>query len=191
MDQSTTIRKLTESALMIALAFVLDLIAIELPFGGSFTLFSQLPIIILAYRYGTKWGLSCAFVFSLSQMLMGISNFGYVKGFAAWAIVALCDYIIAFTVLGLGGVFKGKIKNQGISIACGAVFVSMLRFICHFISGVTVWREYAGEKAAWLYSLNYNGSYMLVEALMCAVGAILLCLVLDFTSPDLRKKTAI
>ena len=34
---------------------------VDMPFGGSVTACSMLPILIIAYRYGTKWGLFTAF----------------------------------------------------------------------------------------------------------------------------------
>ena len=51
-------RTLVECALMIALGTVLANIKIfEMPNGGSITLLSMLPFILVSYRHGTKWGL--------------------------------------------------------------------------------------------------------------------------------------
>ena len=47
-----------ECAIMIALAAVLSFVKIlELPYGGSVTAFSIVPIVIISYRHGVKWGL--------------------------------------------------------------------------------------------------------------------------------------
>ena len=79
-------------------------------------------------------------------------------------------------------------KNQPLGIGLGAAVGSALRFLCHFISGVTIWGEYAaGWQSVWAYSLGYNGSYMLVEGIVTIVGVAALALVLDFKSPNLRK----
>lgn len=167
--------RLTESALMIALSTVLSMVPItNLPFGGSVTMFSQLPIVIIAYRHGTKWGLFTGLCHGILQMLLGFNNFSYVTGIAAVLILALCDYLIAFSCLGLGGIFRNKIKNRTVSLALGALLVSVIRFICHFISGVTIWSGYAEGMSVWLYSLTYNSSYMVPEALVTVIGAVLI-----------------
>lgn len=182
-----TTQRLVESALMIALAVVLsELTVIKFPFGGSVTLFSQLPLVILSYRHGVKWGLFAGFTMGIFEMLFGLENFSYVYGIGAYLILVLADYLVAFTALGLGGIFRNKIKNQGAALAAGAVLVSVIRFLCHFVSGVTIWGDYAeGFKSVWLYSFTYNGGYMLPEAIITAVGAVLVSLVLDFRKPNI------
>lgn len=184
-------RRLTETAVMLALAVALSYVTIfSLPMGGSITLFSQVPIIIIGYRYGAKWGLTTGVIYGILEMLLqGLGNFAYVKGIAAYLILILADYVLAFMCLGLGGaMFKKAIKNQTAALAVGALVASVLRFVCHFISGVTIWGEYAdGWKSVWIYSASYNGSYMAAEAAITVVGVIVLSLVLDFTKPNLRK----
>lgn len=188
-------RRLTETAIMIAVATVLAYITpYSLPMGGSVTLFSQVPIVIIGYRYGFKWGAFTGVLHGILQMLLqGLGNFSYVKGFAAYLILIFFDYVLAFMALGIGGaLFRKAIKNQPAALGLGAVVASVLRFLCHFISGVTIWGEYAGGwKSVWAYSLGYNGSYMLVEGIITVVGVIVLALILDFTKPDLRKRKAV
>lgn len=183
-------RILTECAIMIALSCVLSVITIfKMPQGGGITAFSQVPIIVLSYRHGLKWGAFSGFVMSVFQMIAGISNFSYVKTVWAYIAVALLDYLVAFTVLGFGGMFKNKIKNQALSIGLGAGVVSVARLICHFLSGVTVWADYAdGWQSVWVYSLAYNGSYMGVETAITVLGVVLLSAVLDFSSDNLVRK---
>lgn len=187
-----TTRRLTETAIMLALAVALSYVQIfTLPMGGSITLFSQLPIIIIGYRYGAKWGISTGIIYGLLEMLLqGLGNFAYVKGIGSYLILIFADYVLAFMVLGLGGaMFRKAIKNQAAALGLGAFVGSLLRFICHFISGVTIWGEYAdGWKSVWAYSAGYNGSYMAAEAAISVVGAVLLSLVLDFSSPSLIRK---
>lgn len=185
-------RRLTETAIMLALAVALSYVQIfSLPMGGSVTLFSQVPIIIIGYRYGAKWGISTGVIYGVLEMLLqGLGNFAYVKGFGSYLILILADYVLAFMVLGLGGaMFKKAIKNQAVALGLGAFAGSLLRFLCHFISGVTIWGEYAdGWKSVWAYSAGYNGSYMAAEAAISVVGVVLLSIVLDFSSPTLIRK---
>lgn len=186
-------RRLTETAIMLALAVALSYVTIfSLPMGGSITLFSQVPIIIIGYRYGIKWGCGTGVLYGLLEMLLqGLGNFAYVKGIVSYLILILADYIVAFMVLGLGGAMFKKLKSQQLALGLGAFVGSLLRFVCHFISGVTIWGEYAdGWKSVWAYSAGYNGSYMAAEAAISVVGVVLLSLVLDFSSPTLirRKK---
>ena len=105
--------RLTETAIMIALGFILSMLKInDMPFGGSVTVFSMLPVIVVAYRYGTAWGLLAGFAASFLQMLMGLKNLTYATSGAAVIAIIMLDYIVAFAVMGLGGIFRGKIKDQ-------------------------------------------------------------------------------
>lgn len=186
-----TTRRLTETAIMLALAVGLSYVKImELPMGGSITLFSQVPIIIIGYRYGAKWGISTGVVYGVLQMLLqGLGNFAYVKGIVAYLVLILADYVLAFMALGLGGAIFKKMKNQTVALALGAFAGSAIRFICHFVSGVTIWADYAdGWKSVWQYSAAYNGSYMAIEAAISVAAVIALSLVLDFNAVNLMKK---
>lgn len=186
-----TTRRLIETAIMIALATVLSYITIfKAPMGGSITAFSQVPIVIIGYRYGYKWGALTGVIHGILQMLLqGLGNFAYVKGIGAYLVLIFADYVIAFAVLGIGGAIFKKLKNQTLALGLGAAAASALRFICHFISGVTIWGEYAdGWKSVWAYSFGYNGFYMLFEAIITVIGVVALSFALDFNNADLRKK---
>lgn len=182
-------RRLAESALMLALATILSELAVfSLPFGGSVTLFSQVPVILISYRYGVKWGLVTGLALSVIQLIFGIQNFSYVSGIGAFLILAFCDYIIAFSALGLGGMFKNKIKNDVLSISIGGILVTVIRFICHFISGATIWKDYAEGAPVLEYSLKYNASYMLPELIITVVGLVVVSSVFNLNSIDLKTK---
>lgn len=191
-SQINTTRKLTETAIMLALAVLLSYVTVfQAPMGGSITAFSQVPIVLIGYRYGFKWGAGTGVIYGVLEMLLqGLGNFAYVKGFAAYLILILADYVVAFMVLGIGGaIFRKVIKNQTLALALGGAVASLLRFICHFISGVTIWGEYAdGWKSVWAYSFGYNGFYMLFEGILTVIGVVVLSLVLDFNSTNLIKK---
>ena len=190
--QTNKILRLTETAILIAIAVVLnELSVIKFPFGGSVTVFSQVPIILLAFRYGTPWGLLSGIIMGIFQMMFGLKNFSYVTGIASYMILAFTDYICAFGVLGLGGVFRNKIKSQPIALACGGAFVSVLRLAFHFISGVTIWKGYAPSNsigAIVKYSITYNSSYMIPELIVTVIGVFALGKIFDFTSRDITAK---
>ena len=132
--QRRTTLMLTERAVMIALAFILSFLkVVDMPYGGSVTAFSMLPIIIIAYRYSTGWGLAAGFAFSLLQMLMGLSSLSYATSAAAAVAIILLDYIVAFTVMGLGGVFRRVINDQGSAMELGALLACVLRYICQVV----------------------------------------------------------
>ncbi len=180
-------RRLAESALMLALATILSKLAVfSLPFGGSVTLFSQVPIILISYRYGVKWGLKAGLAMSVLQLILGLDNFSYVSGIVSLLTVALADYLVAFSALGLGGLFKNKIKNNVLAISLGSALATLIRFICHFISGVTVWKEYAEGAPVVEYSLKYNGGYMLPELIITLVGVIVIAGIFDLNSLEIK-----
>ncbi len=178
---------------MLALAVALSYVTIfSLPMGGSITLFSQVPIIIIGYRYGFKWGCLTGLIYGILEMLLqGLGNFAYVSGIGAYLILILADYVLAFMSLGIGGaLFKKAVKNQTLALGLGALVGSALRFVCHFVSGVTIWGEYAdGWQDVWVYSLTYNGSYMAAEAAISVIGVVLLSFVLDFNKENLKRKS--
>lgn len=191
LNKQQKIRRLVESALMIALSTILaELAVVKFPYGGSVTVFSQLPVIIISYRYGVKWGAGTGLAMALIQMIFGLENFSYVSGIVAYLILLFGDYIIAFTALGLGGMFRNKIKNQALSLTLGSIVVTTVRFICHFITGVTIWGDYSnGASSVWIYSLTYNGGYMLPELIITAIGAFAVGSLFDLTSPEIKIKT--
>ena len=108
------IRRVAESAVMLALATVLSEFAVfKLPYGGSVTLFSQVPMVALSYRYGIKWGAFSGMVMGVIQMLFGLGNFSYVSGVVAYLILIFADYVIAFGCLALHAQ-NGQCKTQNI-----------------------------------------------------------------------------
>ncbi len=180
MKRSKSIRALCECAVMLALAVVLSFVKFaQLPFDGSITLASMLPICLVSIKYGITWGLGTAFCYSWTQILQGgVFSWGLTPTMLIGSL--LLDYIVAFTVLGLAGLFRKKgFAGQmlGITLAC------VLRFGVHFLAGIILWANYAefvAFGAEWvnqpvLYSLCYNGIYMLPDtAIVLAVAALLL-----------------
>ena len=174
-------RVMSEGAMMIALATVLSLIKLwEMPYGGSVTMFSMLPIVLMSYRHGPKWGLFTAFTHSILQLIMGIKNVGYCATIGAQIACILLDYTFAFSVLGLASLFSKPFKNRTVGVCLGTAIVGALRFFCHFLSGIFLWGSYQptdgwiSKLPTWLYSIVYNGMYMLPEVIITVIGAVLL-----------------
>ena len=172
---------MAEGAMMIAIANVLSMIKIiQRPFGGSVTLFAMLPIVLMSYRHGTKWGLMIAFTHSLLQLILGIKNLSYCATFGAQVACVLLDYVVAYTVLGLASAISYPIRNRTAGVCVGTAVVCFLRFVCHFFSGIYLWGSYkeyydwAADMPTWLYSLVYNGNYMLMETVITVIGAVIL-----------------
>ena len=176
-------RALVECSLMIAIASVLSMVKlVDLPYGGSVTVASMLPIIIIAYRHGLAWGLSSSLAYGVIQQLLGLNTLSYVTTWQSVLAVILLDYIIAFGVIGLAGVFR-KMKSQSAALVYGSILVGVLRYICHVISGATVWAGLSiPSQAALLYSFAYNATYMIPETIVLVIAAYYLG-----TAIDLRR----
>lgn len=179
MKRNSTVT-LVECALMIALSTVLSMMKIfDLPTGGSITLVSMAPLILVSYRHGLKWGLGTAFVHSLLQIVLDFSA-PPTKTLGAFFLVILLDYVLAFTVLGSAAFWGRLLRNRTANVAFGTAIAVFLRFICSFLSGILIWGEYApAGTPVWVYSLLYNGSYMLPELIITSIAAVGLIKVLD------------
>ena len=168
--KNSKLHTMVECAILIALSFVLSLFKIfEMPFGGSVTPLSMLPVCLIGFMFGPKWGFGSAFIFSLLQL---ISSHVFSWGLTPLVLIVciLADYIVAFTALGITGFFKGK-GNKGIII--GVFLAVFARFVCHYISGCTIWASV--DMNPYLYSLLYNGAYMLPECIFTMIGTIIIC----------------
>lgn len=175
---SKSVRRLTESAIFIAIATVLSFLKIDLPFGGGVTIVSMLPLIIISHRWGWKWGVFTAFVYGVLQMLFGLDNVGYATTFLTAVGVILLDYLVAYTCIGLSGIFDRPCGKTRASVCVGIAVTFFLRFLCHYITGVWIWGGWMPETfmnatmtSPWLYSFLYNGWYMLAELVVTEIVA--------------------
>lgn len=167
-------RILAECAVMVGLATVLSMVKMwEMPLGGSITLLSMLPIMLIALRHGTVIGLGTAFVYACGQLFLGLSSLmSWGMTPVMWVGSVVFDYLLAFTLLGFAGIFK---KYGFAGAVGGIVSACALRFISHFISGAIFFAVWCPE--GWnvvLYSICYNGAYMGVELILTVAGASLL-----------------
>ena len=181
---------LVEGAMMLALAFVIDYLCalapynnILFPAGGTITV-GMLPIIYYAYRHGTAWGVGAGLVFSGLQIVMG----WYPPPANTWWAVVLCillDYVVAFAVIGTARLFarpfgEATVARRLTGYGVGAVVVCVLRYVSSVLSGGILWGSYAPEGVnPWVYSLTYNAGYMLPNAILTGILAVLLCKALD------------
>ena len=172
------LRWLVESAIMVAIATVLNEYTkiIPMPLGGGVTICSMLPLVLISFRFGWQKGLVTAGVFSVLQLMFGMDNVAYATSAAMTAGIVLLDYIVPYTVIGLAGIFKkGKLEVRYI---LGIVVTFALRLACHFITGWWIWDALWPNEfgmVAPVYSLVYNGAYMLGEMVLSGVVAVLLC----------------
>ena len=122
MKQTMQTRKMVEASLFIALGTVLSILKIaELPYGGSITLASMLPILLLSYRHGVRWGLGGGLVYGVLQQLLGLNNLSYFTTWQSVLAIIFLDYVLAFAVVGLGGIFRRVTERQNLALVSGAL----------------------------------------------------------------------
>ena len=167
---------------MVALAAVLSEFKVSAPFGGSVTIFSMVPVIIIGLRHGPAWGFGTAFVYSMTQFLFDaakLSGWG-IAGPKAFILCTLFDYIVAFTVLGAAGFFKSAIdktparSKKIVFASIATLFACILRYLSHVFVGAILWYELYKDsiaEAAWVYSITYNFTYMLPETIITLIAA--------------------
>lgn len=204
-NQKTTV-KISTSAILIALGTVISLICemipfLNLPFGGTITLFSMLPVILISWMYGLGWGFGAGFVYAVFQMLVGFKTVSALftptsdsyMGISIAFLVILIDYLLAYTSLGLGGIFR-KMNSKTGALVLGSIVAMTVCYFFHFFSGLLfygAWAEwfftdtvvadlaiskhilntFSGTGLAAIYSLVYNGCYMIPEIILTTIGA--------------------
>ena len=149
-------KKLVLSAMLIALGSAISLVSewipfLNLPFGGTITLASLLPLVIISNLYGVKWGLGASFVYALFQMAIGFRTVSglFIPGsdsymgnlFYAVSILFL-DYIAAYTSVGFSGVFRKKLSRKW-SLFFGSLLGLFLCYLFHVLSGYLFYGAWA------------------------------------------------
>lgn len=205
---SAKTKRITESAMLLAMAIVLELVSKtfipEQTFGGQITIVSMLPVVLIAYRHGVKWGFVATFTYALLEMALGAKTVSsaFLPGFFGDGamivnaiVMCLLDYIVAYTVLALAGVFRNRIKRPGISLMAGSLVALGARYVTHILSGYILFSSWAewyftqdGFPAwgaqlveslspaglGWIYSIVYNGMYMIPEMVFTAIVALVI-----------------
>jgi thiamine transporter len=154
------VKIMVEGALAAALTVALSYVKLwEMPQGGSITL-EAIPLLVYSLRRGVRSGVGAGAVAGLLQLLLG--------GYIVHPVQAVLDYPLAFAALGLAGAFRKPLW-------AGTVLGSLARFACHVLSGAVFFGSYAPKGTnVWIYSLTYNGSYMLPNLVIAVVVVYLL-----------------
>ena len=152
-----TTRALVYGALCLTLSFVLSYIKLfSMPFGGSITLASMLPLMMYAAAFGPFYGFAAAFAYALLQIVQG-----------AWIVHPvqfILDYFVAFTCLGLPSLFRDK-------LTLGVIVAGFSRMLASTVSGAVFFADSGldyGIANPWTYSLLYNMLTIGVDTLICA-----------------------
>jgi len=154
-------KRITVSAILIAISAVIYIVCGFIPFlnfsfGGTITIASLLPIIIISYMYGVKWGLLASLTYSILRVLLSIMQGGAVytlflpdSDFTVFKalIIIFLDYIAAYTVLFVGGFFS-KIKSKSAALVIGSIVALVCSYICHVVSGAIFY----GSWAEWFFT---------------------------------------
>lgn len=157
-------KMLALGAVCMALSNVLSMIKLfDMPQGGSVTPASMLPLMLFAYVYGVGPGMTVGAVYGVMQFI--------IEPYFLSVPQMLLDYPIAFAMVGLAGLFS-KNENRALGLSLGVVLGSLGRFAAAVLSGVVFFAEYAGDQNPWVYSIGYNGAYMLPECIICVVLAL-------------------
>ena len=199
-------KRLTESAMLLAVAVVLELVSKmfipPMPLGGHLTIVHMLPVVLISYRHGMKWGFTAAFTYSLIQMMLGMDSVsaaflpGSDEFLGAKAILmVLLDYIGAYTLLGLGGLFRDRIRTGGMALMCGSLVALSARYASHVTSGYILYASWAEwfftqdgfpawggwlvenltpEMLGFVYSVVYNGMVMIPEMVLTAAMSLVI-----------------
>ncbi len=182
-------RDLTYGAICVAASFALSYIKFfKMPYGGSITAASTLPMLIYCYYFGFRKGLLVSSVFMLLQLIQE----PYI--ISPWS--ALLDYFLPYLALSLVGLFRFKRSRYDKAVKAGknplcahtaffagtAVYM-VVRLFSHVLAGVLFWANgidfmgWTGDltgAAAWGYSLTYNALFIVPDTAIALVAGILL-----------------
>ena len=172
----TQMQRLTFSGLLISIALILSRIELSsfFSFGGSVTLFSLVPLMVISLKYGYKWGTLCGGIYGLLHLVTTNLKF---QGLNVAPIMAsiLLDYIISYSIIGFVSFFYYRLINFKFNISISVICVLILRCIVHIISGILIWSSLNLEKfesflSLVMFSIIYNISYMVPEMFINILG---------------------
>lgn len=192
--ENEKIKKFSISVILISLGTFLSLIKIPLPFGGGITAVSMLPVILISYCYGVPWGFFSSLIYAFVQMVLGISTISrYVlpgrssQNLLLIVIMCVFDYLFAYVSLSCGGMFRRE-RSMKKALVYGTLISLLLKYLFHVISGailcnawlsvsdisVFAWmkRYISGYLFSIVYSIVFNGLYMIPEILITMFFAV-------------------
>ncbi|MBU5488712.1 energy-coupled thiamine transporter ThiT [Clostridium sp. MSJ-8] len=154
---------LARIAIAIAIACVLQILRIfHFPMGGSITLGGMVPLLIISFMYGPEVGMLTGFVYGLLNL--------FLDPYILHPVQVLLDYPLPSIAIGLAGYFKEK-------PLLGTFIAFLVKFICHFISGVVFFGQYGADYGmnSYVYSLAVNAPMVFIEAIICMIIIHILC----------------
>lgn len=173
-------RSLSFAAVCIAMSFALSYIRFfKMPFGGSITFVSTLPLMLYSYMFGIRKGALAGMVCGILQAIQD-----------PWILHPaqfLLDYPVAFAGIGLAGILRNLKVFDGrprLQFSLGAAIAGAVRFISHFVSGALAFGSYgagyvdvygiAALSDPYFYSFLYQLMYVIPDALIVIIAGILL-----------------
>jgi thiamine transporter len=162
----------------------------------------MLPVVLISYRHGVRWGLVAGMAYAMMEMLLGAKNvaaafqpgyFGDGRMIVNALIMCLMDYFLAFTALGLGGCLRNRVEKPGLGLMLGSIVALSARYLAHILSGYILFSGWAvwfftqdgfpawgadlaqalsPEALGWVYSVIYNGFFMIPEIVLTAIAAL-------------------
>ena len=183
----TGTREITYGAICLASSFALSFISVfKMPFGGTITLASVLPIAIYCYYFGLRKSLVVCFTYTLLQFVQN----PYI--ISPWS--ALLDYLLPYLALCLTGLFSYSPKKYETSLtngknpiaSHGGIFIGfglyfIVRYASHILAGMLFWSQgidfmvWQGDLVGWAsfsYSAVYNGLFLVPDTLIAVLCAI-------------------
>lgn len=176
---------LVEIAIFVGIGLVLDQFSFNIWAQGGSVSLVMVPITLMAYRWGLSAGLTSGLLIGILQIAFGAKIYHPIQG--------LLDYGLAFTVVGLAAIFRLPILNAAknfnktklaVYIILGTIIGGFLRYIAHTVAGAIFFATYAGDQNPWIYSIFYNGSYMLPATIITAI----VCAFLYTSAPKLLQQ---
>lgn len=163
-----------EVAIFAAIGFILDKLSFSIWAQGGSVSLVMVPIVMMAFRWGTLPGLVTGLIIGVLQVLTGATILTPLQG--------ILDYFFAFTIVGIAGLFRSLVmnaskKNKGsmlLWILVGTTIGGLLRLASHTAAGAVFFAQYAGDQNPWIYSTLYNCSYMIPAIILTTVILYLL-----------------
>ena len=124
--------------------------------GGSVTLGGMVPILIISFVYGPEIGMFTGFIYGLLNL--------FLDPYFVHPVQILFDYPLPSIAIGIAGYFKNKPR-------IGTAVAFIVKFICHFISGIVFCGQYAADYGMnkWVYSFVVNAPMVGADAIICIV----------------------
>lgn len=169
----TKLHILAEVAIFSAIALVFDKFPLfTMPQGGSVSL-AMLPVLLLSLRHGLGTGILAGGVVGTIQLFYG--------GYFLNLFQVFLDYALAYAGIGLAGILAPALKKQknfsnaSFIILYASLLGGSVRLLSNFLAGIIFYADYAPENVpVWLYSFQYNISYILPSTVISCVILILL-----------------